>query len=169
VNDATGKTPFSMMYGRECKTPDQLWVTQFSGLPDSVEYSQDLALSMETMWELIGEKERVNSHNISDKSKIGNKFKEFQVGDEVGIIRIPSRFFNSEEAGKIKIRKALQDRYSGPYPIIKKISPITYVVNIFGKESYIAARNMKKFSRFNDDQFNSKEAKENKKTLEAQQ
>ena len=146
VNDATGKTPFSMMYGRECRTPDMLWVQQFSGLPDLTEYSQDLAWSMETMWELIGEKERVNSHILSEKSKVGNKFKEFQVGDEVGVVRIPSRFFNSEEAGKVKIRKALQDRYSGPYRIVRKVSPITYVVNIFGKESYIAARNMKKFS-----------------------
>ena len=166
VNDATGKTPFSMMYGRECRTPDMLWVQQFSGLPDLTEYSQDLAWSMEIMWDLIGEKERINSHALSEKSKLGSKFKEFQVGDEVGIVRIPSRFFSSEEAGKVKIRKALQDRYSGPYRIIRKISPITYVVNIFGKESYIAARNMKKFS---SGQVDVKEAKINKKTLEDQQ
>jgi len=43
------------------------------------------------------------------------------------------------------------------------------VVNIFGKESYIAARNMKRFSRGTDGQFDSEEAKENKKILEAQQ
>ena len=66
----------------------------------------------------------------------------------------------------MKIRKALQDKYSGPYRIIRKISPITYVVNIFGKESYIAARNMKKFS---GGQFDTREAKKDKKTLEAQQ
>ena len=39
-----------------------------------------------------------------------------------------------------------ENTYSDPYRIIRKISPITYVVNIFGKESYIAARNMKNFS-----------------------
>ena len=48
----------------------------------------------------------------------------------------------------------------------RKISPITYVVNIFGKESYIAARNMKKFI---GGQFDTREAKKDKKTLEAQQ
>ena len=40
------------------------------------------------------------------------------------------------------------------------------MVNIFGKESYIAARNMKKFS---GGQFDTREAKKDKKTLEAQQ
>ena len=40
------------------------------------------------------------------------------------------------------------------------MSPITYVVNIFGKESYIAARNMKKFS---GGQFDIKEAKKDKR------
>jgi hypothetical protein len=60
----------------------------------------------------------------------------------------------------MKIRKALQDRYSGPYRIVRKVSPITYVVNIFGKEFYIAARNMKKFS---SSQFDTKEAKKDKR------
>jgi len=163
INEATGQTPFFMMYARECRTPDTMWLKQFQGLPDTTDYAQDLAVGMETLWEAIGTKERLHSESIAEKSWKGSRFKEFNVGDSVGVIRIPSRFFRTEDNEKVKIRAALQDRFSGPYKIIRKISPITYVVNIFGKDTAIAYRNMKKFNVHDTEQM---EFTENKKVLE---
>ena len=65
----------------------------------------------------------------------------------------------------MKIRKHYKIDIRNRIELLEKY-PRLHMWLIFGKESYIAARNMKKFS---GGQFDTREAKKDKKTLEAQQ
>ena len=144
INDATKKTPYFMMYGRECRMPDMFWVKQCQELPGMNDYVYDMSVAMETIWDIIGDKERDNAVEVSRKSWNSKKrFKGFEVGDKVMVKKIASRFFSGEE-GKSHIRAGLQDRYTGPYEIISKRSPIIYMVHIHGKDTPMAFKNLKR-------------------------
>ena len=147
VNEATGMTPYFLLHGRECRHPDQQWIQQHTALPSSNDYVYDYAVAMETLWEVIGLKEYEHAKEVTKKSYAkAKRFKSLSVGDKVMMKRVPARFFTSEENQKSKIRKAFQDKFTGPYEILKKISPVTYIINVNGEDIPIAYKNLIKTS-----------------------
>ena len=149
---ATGFTPYFMLYGRECKHPDELWVKSFNKVVQKQDilvddYVRGLSESMELIWAIIGQHLQKQSKIITEKkNKDIKRFVEFQPGDKVLILRVPKPHFMSADLHeKFKISRGLQDRYKGPYSIVEKISPSTYRVNIKGQIKHIALDQMKKY------------------------
>ena len=147
VNEATDQTPYFMLHGRQCRHPDQQWIQQHTALPSLNDYVYDFAVAMETLWEIIGLKEYEKAKEVTKKSYAKVKrFHSLKVGDQVMMKRIAARFFTNEDNQKSKIRKAFQDKYTGPYTILKKISPVTYIINVNGEDIPIAYKNLIKVS-----------------------
>ena len=154
VNSITGFTPYCMMYGRECKQPDELWVKSFSELAEKsdilvTDYVRGLTESMLIVWELIGSKleEQAQSRNERLNKQIKN-IQHFQPGDLVWLERPPqSVFISADDNEKHKIKKSLRIKFCGPYEVIKKISPITYLLNVEGKTQHHTIDRMKAYKQ----------------------
>jgi hypothetical protein len=149
---ATGFTPYFMLYGRECKHPDELWVKSFNKVVQKQDilvddYVRGLSESMELIWAIIGQHLQKQSKITAEKkNKDIKRFIEFQPGEKVLILRVPKPHFMSADLHeKFKINRGLQDRYKGPYSIVEKISPSTYKVNIKGQIKHIALDQMKRY------------------------
>jgi len=73
------------------------------------------------------------------------EFKEFEVGDLVYRKVTPKSVYKYYLSKKeYKILKKLNHRYCGPYLIIKKWSPVRYVISEHGKEKEVHALNLKR-------------------------
>jgi len=146
-NDATGFTPYYVLYGRECVDIDTMWLKNVQQQQSLVEYTDQLAERMIIIWETMGLKVRRNGLKMQKKHVNAEaKLKEYQPGQLVVIRRIPKGKYTSVEDGeKYKIRSALQNRWQGPYPVIAKISLLTYNVLVNGKARIVAYANMKQY------------------------
>jgi hypothetical protein len=101
VNTTTGFTPYFMLYGRECRQPDELWVKSFSELAETsdilvTDYVRGLSESMLLVWELIGAqlKDQAQVRNERINRHIKN-IQHFQPGDLVWLERPPQSVFVS--------------------------------------------------------------------------
>ena len=144
INDATGFTPFYLMHGREVSSPDEEHLQAISGTLS--EYVEGLRTALVHTWESTAERvvRNVDTFNRAPTRKL--QFKEYEVGDYCMIKRVPARFYKSKKhEEKIKVGKALQMRYTGPYLIVQKKSPVVYLINKHGKTVPTHAVNMKRF------------------------
>jgi hypothetical protein len=70
----------------------------------------------------------------------------FNVGDRVWLEQPPvTTFISQDDHEKYKVKKAFRPRFSGPYEVVKKISPITYVLNVGGQFKHHTIDRMKAF------------------------
>jgi transposase InsO family protein len=149
VNSQTGFTPYYMMYGREAILPMETWMREYQTLKTSViMYVQNLAKALSTVWEMVAAKKpREYQRMLEAQRPVRHlKFHEYTVGDLVMISSVPKQKLKSWiEKEKRVVSAALQPRYSGPYPIVKTISPVIYIVKINGIDRIVHAINMKLF------------------------
>jgi hypothetical protein len=125
-----------MMYGRECQRPDELWVKEFNDSMDDSEVGQEIGVyvrslseALQIIWEIVGEQYHEKSMDIADKRNQGKRFKTFKAGDEVMLEAPPKTvFISAEDHQRHKVTKSFSDRYSGPYKVLKKISPMSYLL-----------------------------------------
>ena len=154
-NDAIGMTPFYAMYGRECEEIKTAWISEVvEENKDLPEYVKGLSSSLIEVWESLGLTVFENGMNMQrqHQKKVKTKLHEYVVGDLVMVRKIPSRFFVSEDkvdgkTVKMKLRRALQDKYRGPFKVLKVVNPLTFVIRIGakGRGENIAYKNMKPY------------------------
>jgi len=112
--------PFEALYGRKCRTPvywAEVGEKPLSG-PDIVQETTDKVIQV---------KERLKAARDRQKSYADNRRRplEFQVGDKV-LLKV------SPWKGVIRFDKKgkLSPRYVGPFPIIKRIGPVAYQLEL---------------------------------------
>ena len=155
-NDAIKMTPYRALYGRECSQINTMWIADV--LESSVdvglsEYVENLAIVMLSVWESLGltvyENGLLMQQKLAKKAS-GRPLHQYSVGDWVLARNIPKSVFVSEvkvdsKRQKAKIRAALQNRWVGPYRIVRVISELTVVCIIKGREQKMAYKNIKPY------------------------
>jgi hypothetical protein len=131
VNEATAMSPYHALYGRECTQVNTMWVADvLEENMDLDSYVSDLALTMIAVWESLGATifetsiKRQSQHVRRNGEQFVHTYKE---GDMVLIKKIPAATFVSEvkvdkKKQRHKIRAALQNRYKGPFVVVRVIS-----------------------------------------------
>jgi hypothetical protein len=152
VSTATGYTPYLMMYGRECRKPDELRIQSMGRLSDEegifvTDYVRGLSESMNLIWTMIGDNLEHKATQRNDRvNRSLKQISVFNVGDRVWLEQPPvTTFISQDDHEKYKVKKAFRPRFSGPYEVVKKISPITYVLNIGGQFKHHTIDRMKAF------------------------
>ena len=144
VNEATGFTPYFMLYGRECSAPSEQWIEEISKHTTLHAYVRGLCETLKWTWEYVAAEQPAHSEEYNKTPRKPLKFREYDVGDLCYVKRIPKRFFKkTQDFDKVKLSAKLQFRYTGPHLILHKYSPILYKLAINGKEKVIHALNMK--------------------------
>jgi hypothetical protein len=153
VNSATGVSPYFMLYGRECQQPDELWIRAFNDLSQQGEtsvtdYVRGLAESMSLIWELVARQSEQQAQVRNDNhNKSIRNIASFKQGDRVWLEQPPPTVFVSQDDHeKYKVKKSFQNRYVGPYTVVKRISPITYILNVGGKTQHHTVDRMKPYN-----------------------
>ena len=103
---------------------------------------------MRWVWQNNGEKVRDNSEHMLEKQhpKTHLIFKEYEAGDYCYTRRIPKRFYKDELDEKLyKLNSKLQYRWTGPYLITKKVSPVLYEADMHNEKKMVHAVNMRPF------------------------
>jgi hypothetical protein len=154
VNEATGMSPYRTLYGRECTQVNTMWVADVLEVNmDLASYVSDLALTMIAVWESLGVTifETSIKRQMQHVRRNGEQFVHtYKEGGMVLIKKIPAATFVSEvkvdkKKQRHKIRAALQNRYKGPFVVVRVISANTIVCMVNGKEQHIAYQNLKPY------------------------
>jgi transposase InsO family protein len=141
VNDATGYTPYYLLYGREMAQREVTDSNKFKNLHD---YAANLQEVLSYTWSSVSLREKQNVKVMQQLPRKRLPFKPFVVGSYCFLKTVPRRFFKNPSEKKIhKLSSKLQFRYSGPYRIVKVISPVLYVADIHGENKKVHAINMK--------------------------
>ena len=162
VCTATGMTPFSMLYGREARQLCNGWIEQYFHKNTSPKaYVVQLGNALELGWQLAGLKKPMQHADWTKATKARLPFREFQVGSRFFLKHTPLYMAIKEKTltkdpstaltpgvkaattcGKT-ISRALQHRWTGPYKITAKFSPVLYETIINGTPRVIHALHMK--------------------------
>jgi hypothetical protein len=162
VCTATGMTPFSMLYGREARQLCNVWIEQyFKTNPSPKDYVVELANALELGWQLAGLKKPIQHADWTKATRARLPFREFQVGSRFFLKHTPTYMAIKEKdltkdpstsltpgvkaatvCGKT-ISRALQHRWTGPYKITAKFSPVLYETIINGTPRVVHALHMK--------------------------
>ena len=141
---------FFLMFGRTSNRSCIIAETTEDTEPHSQvsEYGERFAEVMHWVWNNNGERVVSNSKEVLDKQhpKTHLIFKEYQVGDFFYLKRIPKRFYIDEKDEiRYKLNAKLQYRWTGPYIVTKKVSPVLYESDIHNKKKMVHAINMRPF------------------------
>ena len=108
--------PFEALYGRKCRTP--LCWTELS---ERKAVGPDLIRETEEKVKLIQDRLKAAHDRQKSYADLKRKEIEFQVGDQVFLKVSPwKRVFRFGKKGK------LSPRFVGPYPVIERIGPVAY-------------------------------------------
>jgi hypothetical protein len=159
VNTQTGLTPFFMVYGREARQLCNEWIDHFvKATPDTEEYVTKLANTLQMGWELAGVRKPDEVAEFNKTTRTRLPFKEYQVGQRFYLRSVPAATAAADplitphpkdptktksKAQKVNICSALQHRWTGPYKVHKKFSPVIYSTIINGVERTVHASHMK--------------------------
>ena len=148
VNSQTGFTPYFMLYGREARMPSEMWMKGFKRTSDVVQYMVDVVRALTTVWESTAALKPMEVKRMQEGQKPIRhlQFAEYKEGDYAMIVNTPkSQNLNWSDARFRKLNLKLQPRYSGPYLISKRLSPVIYVLKVDGFDMKVHATNMKPF------------------------
>ena len=159
VNSQTGFSPFFMVYGREARQLCNEWIdTYLKTNPDPEQYVLDLAHSLQLGWELAASQKSAEVSEFNKTSREPLPFREYQLGQRFFLrhtpvptapadpIQVPSKKDPTKliwRSQNVTISAALQHRWTGPYKITKKFSPVTYETIINGVTRVVHALHMK--------------------------
>ena len=153
VNQATGFSPYFLMNGREMPIPDHDHIQSTYDKNKNIEiegYFGDLVLAMMLIWEASGEEilNKTIHYNKIIGTNIENDIKQYEVGQYVFVRRIPRRFYKDQQENiKYHINFKLQPiRWTGPYRIIQKISPVLYTLDFHNSPKKIHITHLKRAS-----------------------
>ena len=144
VNDATGYTPFFLMFGREANSGDEDYERKVipGGLPS---YVNRLQQALNFTWEYVSNRvtDNVKTYNAVPTRRL--QFKPYKVGDWFFRKIIPRSFYRLKgDRKKHSLSAKLLFRYAGPYMITRVINPVLYEALIHGKRNQkVHAMNMK--------------------------
>ena len=146
VNTQTGFTPYYMMYGREARMPNELWLRAFSQARGVLPFVTNMVKVLTKAWEIVGSSKpkEVARMNAGVHPKRHLKFADYKVGDFIMMCVVPKpTTLGWIEAKHRKVNLKLQPRYAGPYQIVKWVSPVVYIIKVDGTNRVIHAVNMK--------------------------
>jgi transposase InsO family protein len=150
VNQATGFSPYFLMNGREMPIPDHEHIQSTYDKNKNVEiegYFGKLVIAMMLIWEAAGEEilQKTQHYNKLIGTNIENNIKQYEIGQYVFLRRIPRRFYKDhQENVKYHINLKLQPvRWTGPYRIIQKLSPVLYVLDFHNTQKKIHITHLK--------------------------
>jgi hypothetical protein len=143
INDATGMTPFFLMFGHEMNMAaeehiDEMEVEDFH---ETVRRHKEV---QQWCWWYVGNRVVKNVETFNRVPAERLQFRPYRHGDFFYLRVVPKRVYRSEKDEKAHyISSKLQFRYTGPYMIHECISPVLYSSYIHGKLKRVHAINMK--------------------------
>ena len=148
INSQTGFTPFFMLYGREARLPSEKWLRSFAQTTGVLPYITNVVKALSNVWDASAANKPVELQRMREGQKPIRhlQFAEYKVGEYAMIVNTPkSQNIGWVDAKFRKLNLKLQPRYSGPYLIIRRLSPVVYVLQIDGFDTNVHATNMKPF------------------------
>ncbi|KAH7571130.1 hypothetical protein JRO89_XS05G0257200 [Xanthoceras sorbifolium] len=127
VNRTTGDTPFSIVYGFNPRTPVDM--NQLP-LPNRVsEAGMDFFRYITTLHDDVRRHIAIHTEKYAARANLKKKDVQFSVGDQV-LIRLRPERFPPGSFTKLHARRA------GPFPILKKLGPNAYLVDLPGSYTF---------------------------------
>jgi len=143
-NEATGFTPFFLMHGREMAQSDEIHVASLDQKMESLEgYSLRLAETLKFIWNYVGQRVTDNVETYNRRPKEPLQFRPYRCGDYFMLKRVPKAYLRGKKRQVFKLTYKLQDRWTGPFRVVKVISDILYDADIHGMIKRVHAVNMK--------------------------
>ena len=107
-------------------------------------YVQGVANALKETWVQVGKKLKTNQIALNKPVQEPRKFKELAIGQMVMLRTIPKLKYKSYmDKKEYQLSKKLQFRYSGPFPIIRKLSPVTYELQLETRLKIVSVKNLK--------------------------
>ena len=148
VSARTGFTPFFMMYGREARQLSSQWIDTFAAkTPNPESYVVRLVQTLQLCWDFAAARKdkEVDKFNRTPRTRL--PFVEFRVGERFFHSNHPSPTFTqpgqpASQAQRISVN--FQHRWTGPYTVTKKFSPVLYEAIINSKATVVHALRMQR-------------------------
>ena len=125
IHDSTGFTPFDLVYGRHVRGPLDIIREQWEGTEDFpvsvAEYMNDLYQRMSDIAEIAAERDMISKERNKNFHDQNARTRDMDVGDSV-LLLAP------------QCHSKLEASYQGPYQILEKITPVTYLINVPGRK-----------------------------------
>ena len=147
VHSSTGYSPAMALFGREFRSPGENWINKYlEKNVDIHDYVKKLSNTLQFIWQDIelnmGKAFTAYSKPSSDRSPL--PFQPYSVGDMVYRKTIPKSVYKYYlDRKEYKLIRKLQHRYTGPFQIIRKWSPVRYTIMEHGRPKEVHMTNLK--------------------------